>query len=43
VTYEPPAIERRAEVGGALIGVPTTSGTFSPAWRRPEDAPKESA
>jgi hypothetical protein len=43
VTYEPPAVEARAEVGGPLIGLTGGSpGAFaSPAWRRPDDREEE--
>ena len=37
MTYEPPAIEERAEIGGPLIGQPIGSVTLSPAWRRADD------
>ena len=40
MTYEPPAIEERAEVGVVLIGVPVGSVPISPAWRR-DDTPSE--
>jgi hypothetical protein len=41
VTYEAPAVEQRAEVGGPLIGVPSASPGASPAWRRSSDEPQE--
>ena len=42
MTYEPPAIHERAEIGGPLIGTAFIgSAPISPAWRRTEDAPQE--
>lgn len=37
MTYEPPRIEERAEIGDGLIGVPIGSIPVSPAWRRADD------
>jgi hypothetical protein len=43
VTYEAPAIEARADVGGPLIGNPVGSPPLtSPAWSRTDDEPEES-
>jgi hypothetical protein len=37
MTYEPPAIQERAEIGGSVIAGPVGSALKSPAWRRTDE------
>jgi hypothetical protein len=41
MTYEPPTIEERVEVGAGLIGVVGSPIGVSPAWRRTKDEQEE--
>ena len=41
MTYEPPTIEERVQVGAALVGVVGSPIDPSPAWRRSDDEPQE--
>jgi hypothetical protein len=41
MSYEPPSIEERVEVGAGLIGLAGSPPPTSPAWRRGDDEAQE--